>query len=59
MSDLQAEFNALLGVRESEKVQMAVRVGRAERAYQARRRDVRDFLVGDEARPAGGAATVA
>jgi hypothetical protein len=57
MSELQAEFNALLGVRESEKVQMAVRVGRAERAYEARRRDVRDFLVADAARPAEELAT--
>ncbi len=28
-----------------EKIQMAVRVGRAERAYVAPRRDPRDFLV--------------
>jgi hypothetical protein len=45
MAELQAEFNALLGVREPEKVQMAVRVGRAESAYKAWRRDPHDFIV--------------
>ena len=44
MADLQAEFNQLLGVREPEKIQMAVRVGRAERAYVALRRDPDDFI---------------
>jgi nitroreductase len=46
MAGLQAEFNKLVGVREPEKVQMAIRVGRAERAYPAPRRDPRDFVVG-------------
>jgi hypothetical protein len=49
MVELQAEFNALLGVKEPAKIQMAVRVGRSERAYVARRRDPRDFV---SARPA-------
>jgi hypothetical protein len=46
MAELQTEFNDLLEVNGSEKIQMAVRVGRSERAYVARRRDPRDFLVG-------------
>lgn len=37
MAELQAEFNEHLGVQEPEKIQMAVRVGRAERAYPAPR----------------------
>lgn len=45
MADLQAEFNHLLGVREPAKIQMAVRVGRAERAYVALRRDPEDFII--------------
>jgi hypothetical protein len=45
-AEIQAEFNELLGIREPAKIQMAVRVGRAERAYVARRRDPQDFLVG-------------
>jgi hypothetical protein len=45
MANLQAEFNQLLGVREPEKIQMAVRVGRAERAYVALRRDSEDFII--------------
>jgi hypothetical protein len=44
MSELQAEFNQQLGVHEPEKIQMAVRVGRAERAYVALRRDPEDFI---------------
>ncbi|MER8830104.1 hypothetical protein NKH73_28405 [Mesorhizobium sp. M0938] len=46
MAALQTEFNRLLGVRAPEKIQMAVRIGRAERAYVAPRRDPRNFLVG-------------
>jgi hypothetical protein len=46
MAGLQAEFNKLVGAREQEKVQMAIRVGRAERAYPAPRRDPRDFVLG-------------
>ncbi|HEY5985704.1 MAG TPA: hypothetical protein VIV12_04870 [Streptosporangiaceae bacterium] len=45
MAKLQAEFNQLLGVRQPEKIQMAVRVGRAERAYVALRRDPQDLLI--------------
>ena len=48
-AEIQAEFNELLGIREPAKIQMAVRVGRAERAYVARRRDPQDFLVGSSA----------
>jgi hypothetical protein len=44
MADLQAEFNQLLGVHAPEKIQMAVRVGRAEQAYVALRRDPEDFI---------------
>ncbi|NUT46764.1 MAG: twin-arginine translocation pathway signal protein, partial [Saccharothrix sp.] len=44
MSGLQAEFNDLLGVREPAKVQMAVRIGRADRAYEAPRRRPEDLL---------------
>ena len=44
MSALQAEFNQLLKVRLPAKVQMAVRIGRARRAYIAPRRDPGDFL---------------
>lgn len=44
MAELQAEFNELLGVSEPAKIQMAIRVGRADRAYAAPRRDPHDFL---------------
>jgi hypothetical protein len=44
MAALQGEFNELLGVHEPEKIQMAIRVGRAKRAYPAPRRDAPDFL---------------
>jgi hypothetical protein len=39
MAALQAEFHQLLEVREPAKIQMAVRIGRADRAYVAPRRD--------------------
>jgi hypothetical protein len=45
MAQLQAEFNDLLGVREPEKIQMAVRVGRAKQAYVAWRRSPEDFVI--------------
>jgi hypothetical protein len=48
MAALQSEFNELVGVRAPEKIQMAVRIGRAERAYVAPRRDPRDYIVGDQ-----------
>jgi len=55
MAELQAEFNQQLGVHEPEKIQMAVRVGRAEGAYVAPRRDPADFITdsttGSDARP--------
>ena len=44
-TDLQAAFNDLLGVREPEKIQMAFRIGRADRAYIARRRNPSDLLI--------------
>jgi hypothetical protein len=44
MAELQARFNKLLNVSEPEKIQMAVRVGRAGRAYAAPRRDPHDFV---------------
>jgi hypothetical protein len=46
MATLQREFNELVGVQDPQKVQMAFRVGRAERAYVAPRRDPSDFLIG-------------
>jgi hypothetical protein len=49
MTELQADFNNLLGVREPAKIQMAVRVGRSERAYRALRRDPQAFLSGTPA----------
>jgi hypothetical protein len=51
MTEQQAEFNQLLGVQPPEKVQIAVRVGRAEQAYVALRRNPQQFLLGDS-RPA-------
>jgi hypothetical protein len=45
MAALQREFNDLVGVHDPQKVQMAFRVGRAERAYTAPRRDPGDFVV--------------
>lgn len=48
MAALQAEFNQLLGVREPEKFQMAVRISRADRTYVAPRRDPNDYLVGSQ-----------
>lgn len=45
MATLQREFNELVGVQDPQKVQMAFRVGRAERAYVAPRRDPSDFVI--------------
>jgi hypothetical protein len=45
MAALQREFDELVGAREPQKVQLMVRVGRAERAYVAPRRDPLDFIV--------------
>jgi hypothetical protein len=45
MAQLQAEFNRLLGVQGAEKIQMAVRIGRAQRAYVAPRRDAEELLI--------------
>jgi hypothetical protein len=53
MAALQREFNELVGVRDPQKVQMAFRVGRAERAYVSPRRDRNDFVID----PAPGAET--
>ena len=46
MTDLQKRFNVLVGVDEPAKIQMAVRVGRAERSYVAPRRDPDSLLEG-------------
>lgn len=43
MRELQEEFNRLLGVKGDEKVQMAARIGRAERAYYPYRRNLPNF----------------
>jgi hypothetical protein len=43
MIELQEEFNRLLGVKDDEKVQMATRIGRAERAYYPYRRNLPSF----------------
>jgi Nitroreductase family len=43
MRELQVEFNRLLGVKGDEKVQMAARIGRAERAYYPYRRNLPSF----------------
>ena len=45
MAALQREFNELVGVRDPQKVQMALRVGRAERSYIAPRRDPSQFVI--------------
>ena len=45
MTALQREFDELVAVREPQKIQMAVRVGRARQAYVAPRRDPGDFIV--------------
>lgn len=46
MTALQREFDDLVGVQEPQKIQKAVRVGRAaKRAYVAPRRDPGDFIV--------------
>jgi hypothetical protein len=44
MTELQSAFNGRLGVRQPEKIQMAVRIGHADPAYVARRRQPGDFL---------------
>jgi hypothetical protein len=43
MRELQEEFNRLLGVKGDEKVQMAARIGRGERAYYPYRRSLPSF----------------
>ena len=45
VAELQREFDDLLGVQAPQKIQMAVRVGRADRAYTALRRDPGDFII--------------
>jgi len=45
MAALQREFDEQVAVRDPQKIQMAVRVGRAKRAYTAPRRDPGDFIV--------------
>lgn len=48
---LQREFDEMVGAQGPEKIQMAVRVGRAEAAYVAPRRDPQDFIVDATASP--------
>ena len=45
MTALQRQFDDLVSVHDPQKVQMAVRVGRAQTAYVAPRRDPGDFVV--------------
>ena len=45
MAALQHEFDELVAVHDPQKIQMAVRVGRAKRTYTAPRRDPDDFIV--------------
>ena len=45
MAALQREFNELVGVRDPQKAQMALRVGRAEHSYVAPRRDPSQFVI--------------
>ena len=44
MRELQSEFNRLAGIKGEEKIQMAVRVGRADPAYYPYRRTLKSFL---------------
>jgi hypothetical protein len=44
MAELQARFNRLRGVLPPAKIQMAVRVGRAQRSYTAPRREPADII---------------
>lgn len=43
MRELQTEFNRLLGIKGGEKIQMAVRIGRASRPYYTYRRTLDSF----------------
>jgi hypothetical protein len=43
MKEMQDEFNRLLGVKGDQKVQMAARIGRGERAYYPSRRSLPSF----------------
>ena len=43
MTELQTEFNRLVGIEGEEKIQMAARVGRADRPYYAYRRNIDSF----------------
>ena len=45
MAELQREFDELVAAREPQKIQIAVRVGRAKQAYIAPRRDPSDFIL--------------
>jgi hypothetical protein len=45
MAELYDEFHQLLGIQAPERVQMAVRIGRAKKAYVAYRRNADDFIV--------------
>lgn len=45
MKDLQREFNELLDVKEPEKIQMAVRIGRSNKPNLSYRRHINDFII--------------
>lgn len=45
MQALQGEFNDLLGVHGEEKVQLAMRIGRAKDSYYTYRRHIKDLLI--------------
>ena len=45
MNALRERFDSMMGVREPEKIQMIVRVGRSKTPYYSYRRNVDDFLI--------------
>lgn len=45
MTDLQRKFNELLGIKGSQKIQMAVRIGRSDRPNLSYRRRINDFII--------------
>jgi hypothetical protein len=45
MADLQGQFRKLANVNEGEKVQMIVRIGRAESSYKSWRKEVEDYII--------------
>jgi hypothetical protein len=45
MNALRERFDSMIGVKEPEKIQMIVRIGRSKTPYHAYRRNVDDFLL--------------